>query len=107
MTTIPLHGHLLALDDDGRTVRLIGPDAGVAIEIRIDERGPVLRLGSGARLELAGTLDIDAQRLRLHGRESVEITSGVSVAIEGQRGDVALTAHDDVRLDGTRIRNNC
>ena len=85
MRTIPVKGHLLAVDDDGGTLRLIGPEAAVAIEIRIGPEGPVLRLGSGARLELAGDLDIDARRLRLRGREGVAITSDAEVAVDAVR----------------------
>ncbi len=60
--------------------------------------GPLLRLTSGLKVELSGALDLEAETIRLHGRTGVTLSSG---------GDVAVYAHDDVRLDGTRIRNNC
>ena len=98
--TLTIDGHLLAIEPegDGHVLRLIGPDGGQRIEIALTAAGPLLRLTSGLKVELSGALDLEAETIRLHGRTGVTLSSG---------GDVAVYAHDDVRLDGTRIRNNC
>ena len=98
--TLTIDGHLLAIEPEGagHVLRLLGPDGGQRVEIALTAAGPVLRLTTGLKVELAGDLALEAQTVRIHGREGVTVSSG---------GDVIVHAHDDVRLDGTRIRNNC
>jgi len=117
METIPLGEHFLHIEPaaDGHHLRLIGPTGGQSLEIIVTPQGPVLRLGSGLRIELAGALSVDAERLALHGRNGVTLSSGGEVSIEAAThltakadlGDVRVKANDDLRLDGERILMNC
>jgi hypothetical protein len=104
-------------------VHLVNADGAIALSIQITERGPVLRFeGASLVLQAAGELVLDAGRLRLHGREGVALTTDgdaeVRAAgalttearlqhINASHGDVTVTANDDVKLAGERIRMNC
>ena len=117
MDTIPLGDHFLHIEPaaDGHHLRLIGPAGAQSLEIVVTSQGPVLRLGSGLRIELTGELAVDAERVALHGRSGVALTSGGEVAItaathlsaKADLGEVRVKANDDLRLDGERILMNC
>lgn len=117
MDTIPVGDHFLHIEaaGDGHHLRLVGPGGGQSVEIVVTPQGPVLRLGSGLRLELAGPLTVDADQIALHGRSGVSLTSGGELNIEAtthlnartQLGDVRVKANDDLRLDGERVLMNC
>jgi hypothetical protein len=117
MDTIPLGEHFLHIEaaPDGHTLRLVGRDGGQRLEIVVTPQGPVLRLGAGLRIELAGALEIDADRVALHGRNGMSLTSGADaslqaahhVAVRAELGEVAVKANDDLRLDGERVLMNC
>lgn len=117
MDTIPLGDHFLHIEPaaDGHHLRLIGPAGAQSLEIIVTAQGPVLRLGSGLRIELAGVLSVDAERVALHGRNGVALTSGAEVTVDAtthliartELGDVKIKANDDLRLDGERILMNC
>lgn len=117
MDTIPLGEHFLHIEPaaDGHHLRIVGPGGGQSVEIVVTPQGPVLRLGSGLRIELVGDLAVDAERVVLHGRNGVTLTSGAEVAIaaathltaKADLGDVRVKANDDLRLDGERILMNC
>jgi hypothetical protein len=110
-------------DDDQDVVQVVNADGAVALTIQITALGPVLRFeGASLVLQAAGELVLDAGRLRLHGREGVTVTTDGDVAvraagelstearlqtIHASHGDVRVTANDDVRLEGERIRMNC
>lgn len=114
---IPLGEHFLHIEPsgDGHVLRLLGPGGGQRLEIAITPQGPVLRLHGGLRIELAGELAVDAERIVLHGRQGLTLTSGADASIvaagdlnaRAELGDVAVRANDDVRLDGERVRMNC
>ena len=105
------------------TLRLLSRDGQLSLTISITGDGPVLRFeGPCLRLESTGELTVDAQRLALHGREGVAISSGAdaSICVAGdlkteariqnitaRRGNVNLKANDDVRMRAERIRLNC
>jgi hypothetical protein len=117
MDTITVGDHFLHIDtaDGAHRLRLVGPAGGQSLEIIMTPTGPVLRLGSGLRLELAGPLAIDAEQIALHGRRGVELRSGGEVTIaaathlnaKADLGEVRVKANDDLRLDGERILMNC
>lgn len=117
MESITVGDHFLHIEtgSDGHHLRLIGPAGAQSLEIVITPQGPVLRLGSGLRLELAGALQIDAERVALHGRHGVSLTSGADTTIDAARhvavtadlGEVRVKANDDLRLDGERVLMNC
>jgi hypothetical protein len=94
---------------------VVEPDGKVAVTVKITRDAVSLSIG-GADLEVAveGGLSIEAQSIALHGREGVAITtagplvtSGRSQKLTATRGDVAVEANDDVKLNGERIRLNC
>ena len=87
-------GHHLILETgqpDRSLVQLRGPQ-GICLAIEVTEAGPVLRFdGPGLAFHVAGALTISAD----------------SVSIQARRGDVQLTANDDVKLNGERVLLNC
>jgi hypothetical protein len=97
---LTIDGHILAIEPapGGHVLRIVGPQGGQSIEIALTPQGPVLRLGSGAAVEVTGDLRLAGRTLTLHGREGVQVTSG---------GDVRVKANDDLRLDGERVLMNC
>lgn len=80
---------------EGDLLEIVAPDGTVELSVRLTPSGPVLRL-EGVRLEVRGreSLDLSAPRVRVHADERLEL---------GSRGDVAIAAGDDVRVDGERI----
>jgi len=98
---LTVDGHTLSLTatSEGHLLRVTGPDGGAGLTIALTPQGPVLRVASGLRIEVAGDLDLEGENVRVFGRDDVRIEAG--------RGDVFIRANDDVRLDGERIRNNC
>lgn len=114
---ISLGSHFLHIEPEagGHVLRLVGPGGAQRLEIAVTADGPVLRLHSGLKIELAGELAIDAARIALHGREGLTLTSGGDARIvaagdlvaRAELGDVSVRANDDVRLDGERVRMNC
>lgn len=93
----------------------------MAIEITAD--GPVLHIGGGSlTVRTEGSLSIDADRISIHGREGMELSTGKDLAIKADGhidtrghtqsiaagiGNVDISANDDVTLDGERIKMNC
>jgi hypothetical protein len=108
------HAHVL---------RLFGSDGALCLTILVTPEGPVIQLDTGnVTLQVSGALAIDAQSIALRSREGITLdaegdatvrvaghlqTEARSQAITARRGDVAVYANDDVRLDGERIRMNC
>ena len=124
-TDIALAGEtLLTVRREGRedVVRLRTSQR-VLVTIRVTAEGPVVEVeGAALAIRTTGELAVDAERLALHGRSGVSITSGGDVVLEtagrlsttarSQRieatlGDVRVEANDDVRLDGERVLVNC
>jgi hypothetical protein len=109
---------------DGRdTLRLYRADGRLTLTVTVTPDGPVLEVAGGDLLIRSdGQLGIDAEHLSIRGRRGIEIQSGGDVVIRASgvlrttassqqltasHGDVHLTANDDVRLDGERVRMNC
>ncbi len=98
-------------------------DGHMSLSIRVTPQGPVLRFdGPGLKIETAGELSVEAQRLNLHGRSGVSVTSAGDVHIQtpgdlhshariqnitADLGNVNIKANDDVKLNGERVRANC
>jgi hypothetical protein len=105
------------------TLKLLSRDGQLRLSIKITEEGPVLRFeGPSLTVESSGDLAVNVQRLLLHGREGVAISSGADASvyavgdlkseariqdITARLGNVNVKANDDVRLRGERIRLNC
>lgn len=107
------------------------PSGEVELEIRMTERGPLLRFRS-ADLELEATRDVKVRcndfevhaegsitqeakkdlRQRIHGHADVKVRGRMTLAarearLQGKRGNVQIEANDDVELLGERIKLNC
>src|SRR3569623_589378 len=90
----------------GGSLRLVGRDGAQPIEVEGTPGGPVLRLRSGLAISVVGDVGLTADRLALHARGSLGLTSDGAVDIRSG-GDVAVQANDDVKLNGERIKLNC
>lgn len=90
----------------GGVLRLVGRDGAQPIELEVTPAGPVLRLRSGLAIAVDGDLDLRGDRLSLHARTALSLTSDGAVDIRAG-GDVVLQANDDVKLSGERIKLNC
>ena len=104
-------------------LRIMGRDGRVSVSIHVTAEGPVLKLeGADLTIRSTGDLAVEAERLTLHGRSGVVLSSGGDAAIRIERdldvsaraqniraelGDIRLRANDDIRMDGERIRHNC
>lgn len=124
-TTLTVGDHLLVIEAGegaGQVIRLIGPAGAQALTIELTPQGPRLCLGSGLTLALAGALTIDAERVAIHGRSGMALTSGGEIKVQAagdlnasgrittivaDLGDVQVKANDDVRLNGERVMMNC
>lgn len=123
--TISLTGkHVLELirTDEGDVLHVLTPDRSAGISITVNAQGISLHVaGADVVLRSTGKLAIDAEELSLHGRKGVALTTGgdATVRAEGdlsseariqniraRLGNVNLTANDDVKLIGERIRLN-
>jgi hypothetical protein len=83
----------------GELVTIRSPNGTVELEVRLTDRGPVLRFE-------AASLDLEAAgRIRTRCK-SFEVVAE-DAAITATRGDVQLRANDDVRLNGERVKLNC
>lgn len=117
------HGRhlLIERDGDGSTLQLLDTAGVAALRIRITAEGPVLELGGDVKIRVGGTLDLEAERLRLAGRSGVEIASGGDLDLRAagdahasarqqeltaELGEVRIRANDDVKLNGERILLN-
>lgn len=104
-------------------LQIVGPQGRPTIVIRVGDHGTSVELAGGpVVLNVDGDLRIEADRLQLHARDrlslssaqNAEIAVGESLtttakrqSVTSTRGDVSILANDDVRLDGERIRMNC
>lgn len=123
-TRIVVGGHTLTLERtaEGGILRLLSPSGAKPLEIEVTPRGPVLRLGNGLSIVVAGKLDFAADEVSLTAHQDLSLRSGGTLQVQAagdmtteaeahritaRRGDVALEANDDVILAGERIRMNC
>jgi len=109
-------------NDSADILRLTTADNKVCLQIILTPKGPVVELQS-ASLTLAAQKDIKltCESLEIETKKELAIKSGGSIkqlaqgpietegfsqSIVARRGDVAVKANDDVRIDGERIRLN-
>lgn len=118
-------GGSLVLSESGERSRieLFDPAGQLTLSVVMTPEGPVLKLGgAGLKLDVEGELSFAADKVKIEGRESVEISSGGDMRSEAvgrsyqharsheivsELGDVRLKANDDVRLNGERVMVNC
>ena len=109
--------------EGGDLLKIVAPDGRVRLAIAITPDGPVLELGGmGVMIRSSGPLAIDAERIALHGRNGLQISTGGDAAIRAEGdltsvariqnisaslGNVNVKANDDVRLNGERVMMNC
>jgi len=102
---------------------VLGADGQVKLSISITANGPVLHFeGAGLAIRADGPLALDAQSVVIQGREGLALISGAEATIRcigdlnmeareqnltALLGNVNITANDDVKLDGERVRMNC
>ena len=113
---------------DRITVR--SPQGIVELAIRFTAEGPVLSFAAAAiEVTSKGEITLECERLNLRARKEINVTSegdlresvagqrvsevagrasleAHDVRISARRGDVAVKANDDVRLDGERVLLN-
>lgn len=93
-------------DASGEQLRITSPEGRLELEVRFNAEGPVLRFGRAA-VELSSEGDVTLGARNLHLRAAEELSAeGHAVRLRSRRGDVAIRANDDVRLDGERIKLN-
>jgi uncharacterized protein (DUF2345 family) len=121
---VALGRHVLRIERtaDGGVLRLRAADGQQPLEIEVTAAGPVLRLRAPLSIALEGGLTIDAETVALRARGGMQLASGGGLdvnaggalrssartqEIHATVGDVRVTAHDDVVVDGERIKLNC
>lgn len=118
-------GHRLDIEpsETGSILRIAAADGRVSLAVTVTADGPVIHLvGNGAVLRVDGPLGIDADRVSVHGRSGLALSTGGDLTIEAvgdirsvgrsqtvvaDLGDVTVKANDDVKLNGERVRCNC
>ncbi len=124
LAEIPIDDYRLTIErgERGSVIRLLDAAGGVPLRVELGADGPVLLLGAGLTIAVAGDLTLDAQRVAIHGREGIHLRSEGDTVIESEGdlvtrareqvvearlGDVRVKANDDVKIVGERIRLNC
>lgn len=115
---------LLLLHENGLDrLQILAPDGRLRLTIEVTERGPVLSFeGPALTLCASGEMAFEAERLTLHGRKGVCVTTGGDLVldaagdlasrariqdVEARLGNVNVRANDDIRLNGERVMVNC
>ena len=104
-------------------LNIIGSDGNLSLSIQITKAGPVLKIsGEALTIQAEGKLAIDAEKVSIHSRKDMALTTGGNIHIEAagdlysksraqmitaDLGNIDIKANDDVKLDGERIRLNC
>lgn len=120
--TIGDHVLVVERSAEGGVLKLVAADGNLPIEIVITKGGAVLRLGRGLTVSLAGALTLQVESLAVNARAGIALDSGGPLELkaagdvlssgDGQtiiarKGNVDVTANDDVTLHGERIKMNC
>jgi hypothetical protein len=116
---------------DEDLVTVVGPEGNVELSVRFTAAGPVLTFQAAAiRMKTPGKLDLDCGKLAIRSRHGIDLetqgdltqnvdgrhtlrvgggslTDAHSVEVRSQRGDVKLSANDNVRVSGEKILLNC
>lgn len=120
----------LARAAEGEALQVVSPGGEVRLEVLLTPDGTVLRFaGPRLAIEASGELAlrcvrfaVEAETIALGASGDVSVAAGrglglhaghdaslsaQAVTVEGRRGDVALSANDDVALNGERVLLNC
>ncbi|MBV8415146.1 MAG: hypothetical protein JO251_08050 [Verrucomicrobia bacterium] len=114
---------LIQRNPESDVLQLVACNGQVSLSVHVTKEGSLLRLnGVGLTIETTGALSINAERVAMHGRDGVIISSGADAEIKAageltthaqnqnisaELGNINIRANDDVKLDGERIRMNC
>lgn len=117
-------GYALEVADGGGhdVLRLRAPDGRICLKIALSPSGPEVELSSvGLSIVSDGDVRVACDHFEVEAKSGLTLTTGgaLHARAEGdfeteafaqrhraRRGDIALTANDDVVLDGERIRLN-
>jgi hypothetical protein len=122
ITLVGRHALLVERSPEKNVLRVLTPEGAPGLVITVTPQGISLTVSGGdLTLETQGALAIRADELSLHGNKGVSITSdgdatvraagdlsseGRVQNIRARLGSVNVTANDDVKLIGERIRLN-
>lgn len=115
--------HVLPVQTGGGAVLLlVAPDGSPRVQLSFEGAELVVDcLGGSTRLRTSGVLALEAEQLVLSATQALRLCSGGDIHLQAAgnlqvqadgvqmqalRGDVCVTANDDVRLEGERIRMN-
>ncbi len=117
------HRLVIERSGEGDALRLVAPDGSTPIVIEVANGGVTLRITAPkVALEASGDLSIGADRLALHARRELTVSSGGDLAlvaahdmesraqahlVRAEQGSVDVKASDDVKLAGERVMVNC
>jgi len=117
------HRLIVRRTETGEAIQLLTPDGSAPLTIEITSAGVRVHLAApSVALETQGDLTLSADRLTLHGRKGLALTSGgdLDLAAKGdlhstaqaqvlraEQGEVNIKASDDVRVTGERVMVNC
>ncbi|RYF71758.1 MAG: hypothetical protein EOO29_29495 [Comamonadaceae bacterium] len=106
----------------GTALRVCAADGTPRLQLQVESDTLVIECLSGnTRLRVAGALSVSADSLALSATRDLSLRCGGdltlaaegridaragALALEATRGDAEITANDDVRLEGERIRMN-
>jgi hypothetical protein len=122
ISLIDRHSLEISRSATDNVLRIVSPDGRTGVTVTVTAQGITLSItGGDLTLQTSGALAIDAERVALHGRNGVAITSGGDLSlqvagdihseariqnIKARLGNVNIKANDDVKLTGERIKLN-
>ena len=70
----------------GNLLRLHGANGQVCLSIEVTEKGPVIRFeGAALTVQAAGDLVVEADRIALHARKDLAVSSGGDIRLSAER----------------------
>ncbi len=105
---LPSGRSVTALSDDlGERVEVRALDGRLELTIELTPQGARLHLDAvDIALRASGTVSAECDRFEVRARSEARVSSAATT-VESTEGDLALTAHDDVRARGERVLLNC
>jgi len=100
--------------DGEEALTVEGRGGEVELQVRLTDRGPVLRLDAAAvELVSSGEMKMRSRSLSVETEEGISLRAGrdlevsaQAASIRGRRGEVAVDANDDLVLNGARVLLN-
>jgi hypothetical protein len=106
---IPLDsGRQIIVDSDEKEehIKIIEPNGGVVMSIRITDGRPVVTL-HGVHLELKSTetITLDAKKIKIRAQEEAAVESKGSLEVASAK-KIDIHSDDEIRIDGKMIHLN-